>query len=102
MEGITTVKVSDLTEIIRKLDVLESEIKRSRDIEEEAKAYTIGQAAKLLNLHYNSVRKLIVTGKLFAKYLNGDHGKTIIPLTAIRTFLSSVEDSNIKTIRHGK
>ncbi len=94
MEGLVAVKISDLTEIIKKLTTLESELKLSRQLDEQAKAYSIDQAAELLNVSYNTVRKLIHTKKLFAKYLCGTYGKCIIPYSAIKSYLSSKEDSN--------
>jgi excisionase family DNA binding protein len=94
MEGITTVKISDLEAIHQSnLDLL-NEIRQLKQIEEDAKAYTIKQAADLLNVHYCSVRKLVIKGKLFAKYLEGINGKCIIPLWSIKTYLKSKENSN--------
>jgi len=94
MEGITTVKISDLRELFNQLSAVRSEIKQLKESEDEAKAYTIQQTADLLNLHYCSVRKLIIKGKLFAKYLDGVTGKCIIPLWAIKAYLKSKENSN--------
>jgi excisionase family DNA binding protein len=94
MEGLATVKVSDLTEIMKKLTILESEVKLSRQLDEEVKAYSIDQAAGLLNVSYNTVRKLIHTKKIFAKYLCGNYGKCIIPYYALKDYLKSKLDSN--------
>jgi len=94
MEGITTVKISDLTELFKELSEMRSELKQLKESEDEAKAYTIQQTADLLNLHYCSVRKLVIKGKLFSKFLDGVSGKCIIPLWAIKAWLKSKENSN--------
>ena len=67
MEVTTTVKVSDLTNLFDQFSYLRSEIKQLKESEEQLKAFSIQQTAKMLNLHYNSVRKLIINHKLFAK-----------------------------------
>lgn len=89
MEGITTVKISDLTELFNQLSLLRSEVKQLKESEDEAKAFTLQQTADLLNLHYSSVRKLVIKGRLFSKHLEGDSGKCIIPLWAIKAYLKS-------------
>lgn len=94
MEGITTVKISDLTELFNQLLAMRSEIKQLKEIEQEAKAYTIQQTADMLNVHYCTVRKLIIKGKLLAKYLDGVAGKCIIPLSSIKAYLQLKEKSN--------
>lgn len=94
MEGLTAVKISDLTELFNQLSYLRSEVKQLKESEEQIKAYSIEQTAKMLNLHYNSVRKLIIHKKLFAKYLDGLSGKTIVPYWAIKEYLKSLENSN--------
>lgn len=94
MEGITTVKISDLTELFNQLLEMRSEIKQLKESADEAKAYTIQQTSEMLNLHYCTVRKLIIKGKLFVKYLDGATGKCIIPLSSIKTYLKSKENSN--------
>ena len=101
-ENVALVKVKDLTNIFKQLFSLQQEIANFKAREDELKAYTIEQTAKLLNLHYNSVRKLVMKGKLFAKHLNGDSGKCIIPLTSIKDYLRSKEDSNQQCINHLK
>lgn len=94
MDGITTVKVSDLTEIMNQLSLMRSEIKQLRESEDEAKAFSIQKTAEMLDLHHNSIRRLIHKGKLFAKYLDGMSGKCIIPLSSIKAFLKTIENSN--------
>ena len=94
MEVTTLVKVSDLTNFFNQLFQLRSEIKQLKESEEQIKAFSIQQTAKMLNLHYNSVRKLIINGKLFAKYLDGDSGKCIVPMWAIKNYLEVKENSN--------
>lgn len=94
MEVTTLVKVSDLTNFFDQLFQLRSEIKQLKESEEQIKAFSIQQTAKMLNLHYNSVRKLIINGKLFAKYLDGDSGKCIVPMWAIKNYLEVKENSN--------
>lgn len=101
MEVTTTVKVSDLTNFFDQLFQLRSEIKQLKESEEQTKAFSIQQTADLLNLHYNSVRKLIMKGKLFAKYLDGDKGKCIVPMWAIKNYLEVKEKSNeVLTLKH--
>jgi hypothetical protein len=93
MEETTNVKLSDLTNLIKEFSHLRTEIKQLRESEEQLKAFSIQQTAKMLNLHYNSVRKLIIRHKLFAKYLDGDTGKCIVPLWAIKEYLEIKEQS---------
>jgi hypothetical protein len=101
MEVTTVVKVSDLTNFFDQLFQLRSEIKQLRESEEQLKAFSIQQTAKMLNLHYNSVRKLILKGKLFAKYLDGDTGKCIVPMWAVKEYLEAKEKSNeLLTLNH--
>jgi len=94
MEGITTVKISDLTQLFNQNSELLSEIKRLREIEEEVKAYTVQQTADLLNLHHCTIRRLVTKRKLLCKYLEGNAGKYIIPYSAIKAYLKSKENSN--------
>ena len=94
MENVSVVKISDLTELFNQLSHLRSEIKQLKESEDDAKAYSIQQTADMLNLHYCSVRKKVIEGKLFAKYLDGHTGKCIIPLWAIKAYLKSTENSN--------
>lgn len=94
MENLVTVRVTDLTWLFEEISQLRTEIKELKENEESTKAYSIQQAADMLNLHYCSVRKLVVKGKLFAKYLHNDYGKSIIPLWAIKEYLKSKENSN--------
>ncbi len=97
MEVTTTVKVSDLTNFFDQISLLRSDIKQLRENEEQIKAFSIQQTAEMLNLHYNSVRKLIIKGKLFAKYLEGETGKCIVPMWAIKEYLSTKEKSKEPT-----
>lgn len=94
MEVVTTVKVSDLKELFQEITALRFEIKQLQNNEDQAKAFSVQQTAEMLSLHYNSVRKLIIKQKLFAKFLDGDSGKTIIPLWSIKEYLKSKENSN--------
>jgi hypothetical protein len=94
MENLAVVKTSDLTEILNQLSCLRTEVKQLKESEEQIKAYSIQQTAEILNLHYNSVRKLILKGKLFAKYLDGESGKCIVPLWAIKKYLELKEITN--------
>jgi hypothetical protein len=94
MEGLITVKASDLTELFDAISSLRKELKEMREAEESTKAYSIKQTADMLSLHYNSVRNLIISGKLFAKYLHDDYGKSIVPLWSIKVYLLSKENSN--------
>jgi hypothetical protein len=81
------VNADDLRELVREVQALKEEIKLQREGEEKLKAYSIQQTAELLNLHYTSVRKLILTKKLFAKYMHGNTGKCSVPAWAIKEYL---------------
>ena len=94
MEGITTIKVSDLETLFNQNAQLLAEIKQLREIEEEAKAYSIQKTANMLDVHYCTVRKFVKEGKLVAKYIDGTIGKCIIPLWSIKAYLKSKENSN--------
>ncbi len=94
MEELITVRKSELTELFRQLSEIRTELKLIKERDEEIKAFSIQQAADILNLHYNSVRKLIIHKKLFAKFLDGESGKTIIPYWSIKEWLKSKENSN--------
>jgi hypothetical protein len=89
MEEIAIVKVSELNELMQEIKSVKKEIKDFKESEENLKAYSIQQAADLLNLHYGSVRKLILQKKLFAKYLDGDSGKCSVPAWAIKEYLKN-------------
>lgn len=89
MEELATVKISDLTQIMNELSLLRSEIKQLKESEEDTKAFSVQQTADKLNLHYNSVRKLIAKEHLFVKYLDGQSGKCIIPLWSIKKYLQT-------------
>ena len=88
MDGLTTVKISDLEEIFKQLKELKQEIKELKEIEENTIAYSLEQAAQRLNLNYNSIRRLVIKGKIFAKYLNETHGKCVIPFWALKQYLA--------------
>jgi hypothetical protein len=94
MDNASVIKISDLIEIFNQLSHLPSEIKQLKESANEAKKYTYHQTADMLNLHKCSVRKQVIEGKLFAKYLDGHTGKCIIPLWAIKAYLKSTENSN--------
>ena len=89
MEGIVIVKVSELNGLLNEIKSVKENIKQLMEQEENLKAYSIHQAAELLNLHYTTVRKLILQKKLFAKYLDGDSGKCSIPSWAIKEYLQN-------------
>ncbi|WP_276977819.1 hypothetical protein [Flavobacterium filum] len=99
MEVTTVVKVSDLTNIMEQLSLLRSDIKQLKESEDELKALSIQQTATLLNLHYNSVRKLVLKGKLLGKYLDGDSGKCIIPLWSIKLYLKDNNQEELLTLK---
>jgi|GEM_PF-2165967 len=102
MEVTTVVKVSDLTNIMEQLALLRSDIKQLKESEDELKAFSIQQTAKLLNLHYNSVRKLILKGKLIGKYLEGETGKCVIPLHSIKQYLQATNNEEVLTLKKQK
>ena len=86
MEEIAIVKISELIELLDEIKGIKKEIRELRDNEESLKAYSIQQTADLMNLHYTTVRKLILTKKLHAKYLEGNSGKCSIPAWAIKEY----------------
>ena len=94
MEGITTVKVSDLEALYNLNAQLLSEIRQLKQIEEDAKAYSIQKTAEMLDLHYCTVRNYVKKKILFAKYVDGTKGKCIIPLWSIKAYLKSTKNSN--------
>jgi len=94
MEGLVTVKISDLEEIFKQLQELRKEVKELKEQEENTTAYSLEQVGQKLNLNYYTIRRLVVKGKLFAKYLNDSQGKCIVPLWALKVFLSKKENSN--------
>ncbi len=94
MEDITAIRVSDLQALHAAIIELRSEIKELKEIEKEAKAYTIQETAKMLGLHYCTIRKFTIKGTLFAKYVDGKSGKCIIPLWSIIDYLKSTKNSN--------
>ncbi|MBA3683565.1 MAG: hypothetical protein H0W73_20725 [Bacteroidetes bacterium] len=94
MENLLAIKASDLTELFSQLSEIRKEIKLLKENEEEIKAYTIQKTADFLNVHHCTVRKLIIKGKLFAKFIEGSSGKTIIPYWSIKKYLNSKENSN--------
>jgi hypothetical protein len=81
------VKATDLSKIFDQLSILTEEVKKLTT-QENNRAVSISEAAEMLGLHYNSVRRLIIKDKLFAKYLNNDYGRTVIPLWTIKEWLS--------------
>jgi len=94
MEGIITIKASDLTKLFEEIAGLRSEIKEIKENEDNTKAFTIQQAADKLQVCYNTVRKLIHKKELFAKYPGDTTTKAIIPLWSIKAYLKSKENSN--------
>ena len=88
MEGLITVKVSDVEEIFRQLEALRKELKQIREREESTISYSLEQAAQKLNLNYNTIRRLVVKKKIYAKYLNETHGKCVIPFWALKEYLA--------------
>jgi len=88
MEGLTTVKISDLEEIFNEIKTLRKEIKELKENEESTIAYSLEQAAQRLNLNYNSIRRLVIKKKIYAKYLNETHGKCVIPFWALKEYLA--------------
>jgi hypothetical protein len=92
MEGVALIKTSELTELLNEIKSVKEEVKRLREQEENLKAYSIQQTADLLSLHYNSVRKLVLSRKLFAKFLEGESGKCTIPAWAIKEYLHKQEE----------
>ncbi|MBN4049620.1 hypothetical protein JYT36_00165 [Bacteroidales bacterium AH-315-N07] len=96
MEELTIVKISDLKELIQEIKTVKDEVRLLRD-QEDLKAYSLEQTAKLINLSYSSVRKLVRQKKLHPKYLNekNECGKCTIPAWSIKQYLL---DKNSKTI----
>ena len=91
-DGLVIIKTSELSELLGEIKSVREEVKQLREQEESLKAYSIQQTADLLNLHYNSVRKLVLSRKLFAKFLEGERGKCTIPAYAIKEYLHKQEE----------
>lgn len=89
MEGLVLLKTSDLGEILLEIKAVKEELRQFREKEENLKAYTIQQAADLIGLHYNSVRKLILNKRLHSVYLDGESGKCSIPAWSIKEYLQN-------------
>ena len=87
MEEIAIVKVSELTGLLDEIKGVKKELRELKEKEQNLKAYSIQQAADLMNLNYHTVRKLILTKKLHARYLDGDSGKCSVPAWAIKEYL---------------
>jgi len=92
MERLILLKASDIEALFNQIILLRVELKELKELEENTAAFTIEQTAKKLNLCYNSVRKLISSGKLFARHLNETHGKCVVPFWAIKEYLSGTKD----------
>lgn len=94
MDGLVTIRISDLDAIFKKLEELKAEIKEIKEKDDLTTALSIEQVAQRLNIHYCSARTLILKGHLFAKYLHGDYGKCMVPLWSLKEYLSKKENSN--------
>lgn len=94
MEVVTTVKVSDLEALHAAIAELRLEIKELKEIEKEARAFSIQHTAEQLDVHHCTVRKFIREKKLFAKYIDGTSGKCMVPLWSITAYLKSTKNSN--------
>lgn len=88
MDGLVTVRASDLLEIFKKLDELKADVQELKDKDDLTTALSIEQVAQRLNVHYCSVRTLVIKGELFAKQLHGTYGKCMIPLWSLKEYLS--------------
>lgn len=88
MEGLITVRASDLSELFKKLDQLHAEIRELKDKDDYTTALSIEQVAERLNVHYCSVRTLVIKGELFARHLHGTYGKCMIPLWSLKEYLA--------------
>lgn len=78
-------KIDDLIHDIRYL-------KKSLDTmtnEYYTKGFSIDETAKRLQVHPNTVRNLIRSGKLKVKYVNGTQGKCTVPAFEIKNYLES-------------
>ena len=89
MEKLIMVKVSDLTNIFNQLTQLRSELLAIRDTEKYVRAYSIGEAASMMNITSSSVRALIRNGELHIKYLNTIDRECIVPYWSIKAYLEN-------------
>jgi DNA-directed RNA polymerase specialized sigma24 family protein len=89
MEGVTIVKISELSLLITELQSVNLKLKRMEN-QANLKGYTIQETADFLSMSYNSVRKLILRGKLSTKLLNEKEGtgKRIVPAWSINEYLT--------------
>ena len=89
-ENLVLVKATDLVSLIDEVKALREEVRQLRS-QEDLKGYSIQAVAALLDLHYSSVRKLVIEKKLFAVYLTEDKGKCTIPAWSIKEYLKPKE-----------
>jgi excisionase family DNA binding protein len=88
MEGLVLVKVSELNAILEEIKLLRQEFDAFRKNEDELQCYSIQEAAKLLSLHYCTVRELVLRNKLHSKNAGTNKkGRYVIPAWAIREYL---------------
>jgi DNA-directed RNA polymerase specialized sigma24 family protein len=90
MEQIAVVKVVDLRSVLNELKSIRSEVKQLKE-QEDLKSYSVQQTANKIGVSYNTVRKLIKEGKLYAKYVDevNAKGKCTIPAWSIKEYLSN-------------
>lgn len=94
MKNVSVVKILDLTELFNQLSRLPYEIKQLKESTKEAKGNAYHKMTDMLNLKNYSVRKQVIEGKLFTKYLDGHTGEYITMLWSIKAYLKSTENSN--------
>lgn len=91
MEDLIIVRASDVTEAFNRLfeeiKSLRKEIDELRHKDEELKAYTTEEAAKLIGFHPKTIRKMVRRKILEGVHAIGDTGQYRISAASIKEYL---------------
>lgn len=98
MEDLVIVKASDVTEALQQLfselKELRKEIEDLRSNENDLKAYTAIEAAKLIGFHPKTVRKMVRKKILMAVHAASGKGQYRITAASIREYLERKKENN--------
>jgi len=93
MEGFAIVKTSDVEEAFKKLfeevRALRKEVEDLRNNEQELKAYTAEETAKLIGFHPKTIRKMVRKKILAAVYAVSGKGTYRITWRSIKEYLEN-------------
>jgi len=100
MEGLVIVKTSDMEVAFQKLfdevNALRKEVADLRNTEQELKAYTAEETAKLIGFHPKTIRKMVRKKLLAAVYAVSGKGTYRITWKSIKEYLEN-KNKKIKT-----